>query len=348
MQAHGSDRLRVTEEQRIVLSSRFDKGWTARVAKTLTSPEHPGTAVLCDDEYYEVVEANVQGHGGIRYVLAPWREEHAIRVADRYDEESEARRLAEHAAAETRRKQSAGAWFFGIFLGHLPAIVQERIGFELGLLPVRMTLLSLLLPMGVVAWIAVSTASALVGGTPHAVSPLKIILGGYFFLESAIRFLIVFSQSRPAGSGLGVLLYLLAYGLGPSERMTSPFAASKGTSTFTIPPEEDQALRDELVMKAAYATLLSPAEQRRLEARFDFDYRQHAYGITAVLLLAGIVGVASSLGTLRQGGGISAFFSLLVAGGIAVEQVVRLIALRNGPAGSVFGIVVRPLMKRLL
>ena len=73
----------MTEEGRIVLASRVEKGWTARVAKTLTSPEHPGTAVLCEDQYYEVLEASVQAQGGVRYVLAPWAEEHAIRVADR-------------------------------------------------------------------------------------------------------------------------------------------------------------------------------------------------------------------------------------------------------------------------
>jgi hypothetical protein len=346
MQAYGSDRLRLTEEQRIVLSSRLDKGWTARVAKTLTSPEHPGTAVLCGDEYYEVVEASVQAQGGVRYVLAPWREEHAIRVTDRYDEESEAKRIAEHTAAEKRRQQARGAALSGIFLGHLPAIVQERIGFELGLLPARMSLLSLLLPMGVVAGIVYSQVGAFMGGRP--VSLPLIGLAGFLLFESTIRFLIVFSQSRPAGSSIGVLLYLLSYAFGPRERMTSPFAASKGMSTFTIPPEPDQTLRDEMVMKAAYATLLTPAEQRRLEARFDFDYRQHAYGITIVLLLAGIVGVASSMTTLRHGGGITAVLSLLVAGAIAVEQLVRLMTLRRGPAGSILGVFVRPLMKRLL
>ncbi|HWS72907.1 MAG TPA: hypothetical protein VN605_12380, partial [Thermoanaerobaculia bacterium] len=253
---------------------------------------------------------------------------------------------AEHAAAETRRKQAAGASLLGIFAGHLPAIVQERMGFELGLLPARMSLLSLLLPMGAVAWIVYSTAAAVMSG--HALSLRLIVVAAYLFAESAIRFLIIFTQSRPAGSAIGVLLYLLAYAFGPRDRMTSPFAASKGSSLFTLPPEEDQVLRDELVMKAAYATLLTPAEQQRLAARFDFDYRRHAYGITSVLLITGIVGVVSSMATLRRGGGISALLALLVAGALALEQVVRLVSLRRGPAGSVLGFFVRPLMKRLL
>ena len=346
MQPHGSDRLRVTEEQRIVLSSRFDKGWVARVAKTLTSPEHPGTAVLCDDEYYEVVEASAQPQGGVRYVLAPWREEHAIRVADRYDEQSEARRIAEHAAEAKRRKQAGAASLLGIFAGHLPAIVQERMAFELGLLAARMSLLSLLPPMGAAAWIVYSQVGAFMAG--RSISVRLIAIAAFLLFESVIRFLIVFSQSRPIGSTIGMLLYLLAYAFGPRDRMTSPFAASKGMGTFTIPPEEDQKLRDEMTMKAAYATLLTPAEQQRLAARFGFDYRQHAYGITVVLLLAGIVGVWSSIATLRHGGGITTVLSLLVAGALAVEQLVRLVTLRRGPAGSILGVFVRPMMKRLL
>jgi hypothetical protein len=349
MQPFGSDRLRVTDDQRIVLSSRIDKGWTARVPKTLTSSEHPGTAVLCNDEYYEVVEASVQPQGsGFRYVLVPWREEHAIRVADRYDEESEARRIAEHAAGQRRDRQARGATFLGIFAGHLPAVVQERMAFELGFLPARFSLLSLLLPMGVVAWVVYSTASGVIGGTPHPLSPLKILLGAYLFAESAFRFSIIGTQSRPVGSAAGVLLYLLAYAAGPKDRMTSPFAVSKGLALFTLPREEDQALRDEMVMKAAYATLLTPAEQHRLAARFDFDYRRHAYGIAWVLLVIGVIGAGSAIATLRHGVRVTAILSLAAGAALAVEQLVRLIALGRGPAGSALAIFVRPLMKRLL
>ena len=346
MQPLGSDRLRVVDGSRFVLSSRIDKGWTARVEKTLTSPEHPGTAVLCGEEYYEVVEAAVQPAGGIRYVLAPWTEEHAIRVADRYDEESEAHRLAEHAAAERRRKQAGSASLLALLAGHLPAIVQERMSFELGLLPARMSLYSLLLPMGLVAWLVYSSVSGLMAGV--ALAPWKIVVGGFLFAESMFRFAIIVTQSRPAGSSLGVLLYLLAYAVGPRERMTNPFAHSKGMGTFQLAPEEDQLLRDEMVMKAPYATLLSAAEQRRLEARFDFDHRRYAYGVAFALLVAGIIGAASSIATLRHGGGVTAVLSLIVAGGIALEQLVRLAALSRGPAASVLAFLVRPLMKRLL
>ena len=41
--------------------------WQARVAKTLTSPEHPGTAIFWDDAIFEVVSAELQPQGAVRY-----------------------------------------------------------------------------------------------------------------------------------------------------------------------------------------------------------------------------------------------------------------------------------------
>src|SRR5437868_10565469 len=96
MQAFGSDRVRSGDGEQIVLSSRLSKGWTPRVEKTLTSAEFPGTAVLWEEQYYEVVSAEPLPQGGVRYVLEPWRERHAMRLTDRYDADSEAHRVEEN------------------------------------------------------------------------------------------------------------------------------------------------------------------------------------------------------------------------------------------------------------
>src|SRR5258706_16040637 len=84
MQAFGSDRVRVADDGRVLLSSRVGKGWTTRVEKTLTTAEFPGTAVLWSYAYYEVVDAEPLPSGGVRYTLLPWRDAHAMRVVDRY------------------------------------------------------------------------------------------------------------------------------------------------------------------------------------------------------------------------------------------------------------------------
>src|SRR5215212_6577945 len=126
MRAFGSDRVRVADDGRVILASRIPKGWHPRVAKTPTQAEHPGTAVLWDDEYYEVVEVSMPPQGACRYVLTPWRDEHAMRVTDRYDEESEAQRVAEHRAALAHETKRKAANALGVLTGHLPARVQEH------------------------------------------------------------------------------------------------------------------------------------------------------------------------------------------------------------------------------
>ena len=79
MLTHGSDRARQAGDK-VILHSAIAKGWTPRVAKTLTSAEHPGTAVLWEEQFYEVIEATPQQSGGVRYVLASWRDDQTIRV----------------------------------------------------------------------------------------------------------------------------------------------------------------------------------------------------------------------------------------------------------------------------
>src|SRR2546423_137213 len=109
MQTFGTDRVRVADDGRFLLSSRLDKGWQPRVPKTMTKSEFPGTAVLWEAAYYEVVESESLPGGGVRYTLEPWREQHAMRVVDRYDAESEAARLGEHRLAIRRETGRRGA-----------------------------------------------------------------------------------------------------------------------------------------------------------------------------------------------------------------------------------------------
>src|SRR5204862_4742451 len=96
MQAYGSDRLREGDDGQLILLSRLPKnGWTPRVEKTLTTAEFPGTAVLWEEQFFEVVTADPLPQGGVRYVLPPWRAHHAMRLTARYDPETEAQRVEE-------------------------------------------------------------------------------------------------------------------------------------------------------------------------------------------------------------------------------------------------------------
>ncbi|MEO8036046.1 MAG: hypothetical protein ABI837_16545, partial [Acidobacteriota bacterium] len=92
MQAFGADRVRAGNGEQRILFARRSKGWLPRVPKTLTTAEYPGSAILWDERFFEVVTADPAPAGGVRYVLEPWPENHIIRVSEPYDAASEERR----------------------------------------------------------------------------------------------------------------------------------------------------------------------------------------------------------------------------------------------------------------
>ena len=210
MRPYGRDRLRKGEGERLILLCPRSKGWTPRVPRTLIRSEHPGTAILWEERYFEVVAEELSGES-VRYVLEPWREEHAIRITDAYDEASEARREEEYRAAVRRRAARRTVNLFGIFTGHLPAAVQEQLGSELGVLPTRLTLLSLLLSLAFEIFTVNMIVRAVMARSPIPLIPAA--LAAYVALESWIRIHIVLGQSRPVGSAAGFILYSLFYAL---------------------------------------------------------------------------------------------------------------------------------------
>lgn len=347
MRAIGTDRVRVMTDGRIVLASRFPKGWQARVPKTLTTPEHPGTAVLWDGEYYEVVEVAPMPPSGSRYVLDKWREEHAIRVSSVYDEANEAQRLAEYHAALRRERQRIGATFGGLFVGHLPAVVQEAMASELGILPVRLTMLSLLVSFAIFASIIFYMVAEVTNG--HPMPPLLVILAAAQLGEMSLRYLVVMSQQRPIASSLGFLGYTLLYALAGRGRWTSPFARETGLSTASVlPPEPDQQLRDAFIIREPMVTLLPARDQELLARRFDYDHRRQGYAVAWGFLIFALLGIGTSIATLKHhGASLSALLSLGAALFIAIEQPLRMIEMRTRPAGSVIGHLVRPFVRRL-
>jgi len=338
VRAFGSDRIRRRDGERLVLASRLSKGWVPRAEKTLTSAEFPGTAVLWEEQYFEVVDARALPQGGVEYELEPWRDHHVMRVVEAYDEPSEAKRVAEHRAHLNREKHRKTANLLAIFTGHLPAVVQNRMAEELGLLPVRLTWMSILSMYLAVAGCMMWIVSYVLR---HSPPPFALILVTAFLgVETTARFAVAYTQSRPIGSSIGLFSYI-TWWLLTGRRTTSPFAVEKGFDVRISDAPEDVELRDLLMVREPFLTLLSPSEQQRLSERWGYDYRRHSSGIAIAILVFAALGIASSL----HRGALVAF---LVAAGIAVEQVLRLAALRRGPAGSVFGVLVRPFVRRLL
>ena len=345
MLTFGSDRVRVVGEK-VFLYSPISKGWNPRVPRTNTRSEHPGTAVLWDEKYFEVVSAELAEGGGVRYVLLPWREEHVFRVFDHYDAESETRRIEDFNAALKQRKHSTATRLFSVVLGHLPAPVQNRLANEYGVSATSMTLMSILptiVLLGICAWLYVDATMKQV--------PSPVPLGLWLFimamlLDSGIRFMVVMLQSRAQGSLPGSILYSILWNLMP-QRLPSP-VAERGRGIFTLDPDEEVAARDAIRLRAPLFTFLTPQEQRHLAQRFGFDYREHAKAPAIIILIGALLGAITSFIEVRDTGGTSALLSMIIAGFLTIEQVVRLLALPTRPAGSVLGVLVRPFVRDYL
>jgi len=348
VRAYGQDRLREEADGTLLLSCRRPKpGWQEQKPRTPTSAEFPGTTVLWEEQYYEVVEIDSLPQGGVRYRLLPWRDEHAIRTIERYDGEMEAHRLGEHSRGISRVRKRKTANLVGMFTGHLPALVQEELGSELGVLPARLTLLSLIPPFGIVSFTVMFIVDRIQSNLSVPVWTIVVLI--YLGFEMAIRFLVVWTQSRPIGSTAGFAAYLVWYLLNPNRRKSvSPFAEAKGSGILKTEPSAEQAAKDAFAVREPLVTLLTPQEQARAAERYGYDYRRLARKVSLLLLVVGVVGVVSSAMSLSEGFRLSALLALLTGGAIAVEQLVRLPALRQRPAGSFLAFVVRPLTRKLV
>lgn len=333
---------------KVILHSRLSKGWVPRAEKTLTSAEFPGTAVYWDEQYYEVLAADLLPAGGIRYVLAEWRDEHAIRVSAHYNEDSEVLLAADEAKARRQRRHSLTARIAAMFLGHLPTHVQMHLANELGLFPHRLTLWSIVPVLALAGTGVYIGVGAYMSNRPLPFPDWLIILMAFMLAESAFRYLVAMTQQRAMGSILGTLVYLVVWLVHPNrQRLVSPFTSAKGEGRrMTIAPSAEVEQADALEMRAPLLTLLTPAEQILLAERFGFDYRKHAYGITWALLVCAALGVASMIPKATES--FSAFVSLVCAGFVVLEQTMRLLAFKRGPAGSIFGALVRPFARDLL
>jgi hypothetical protein len=206
--AFGTDRLESGADGRAVLVCSTSKGWRPRASGVAARrAEHPGTAVKWDGEIFEVVSAEPVAGGGIRYEIAPWRQEVAIRSLERYDAESEGARADERHWREQAVRRRRLSILLAPLLGHLPGPVQEAMEHEFGAPANAMTASSALplLVLGIIGLLGHFVQ--MLGGSlaPLPQPPLPLSL--YLFGESALRLALVATQSRPAGSIPGAVLY---------------------------------------------------------------------------------------------------------------------------------------------
>jgi len=156
--------------------------------------------------------------GDVRYSLAPWDETQAIRVLEQYDALTEAARARVRIGRAGAVKKRRAAILLSPVLGHLPGDVQERMESEFGAPANTMTVISALplLVIGILGAFAGFVLAA--GGSPEPLPELPLPLSLYLVGESYVRLSIVATQSRPAGSLPGFLLYAAWSALGRRRR----------------------------------------------------------------------------------------------------------------------------------
>jgi hypothetical protein len=306
---------------------------------------HPGTAVRWEDDLWEVVSAEGVAGGGVRYELEPWDDRHAIRVLLPYDETSEAEREADGRDLARRRGLRRLALLLAPLAGLLPGRAQERLETELGLRATTLTLASVPAPMAVGTFALLMTlasgfgAGVRIGGP--AFEPLLPLLA-WLLPESLLRLGVAMGQGRPIGSVLGLPLYPLA-------RWTGLVEAPPAVAGVEAPGEE-RLHADRYLMLEPLLSFLPAADQLRLQRERGFAPvtwgRRTAWFL---LVYPGLTAPAHALDLLARSGGLPSLVLLILAAGLAVEQVVRLRALSRGePAPSVLGRLVAPFARPLL
>jgi len=346
----GRDQLRYKED-RLILFSPIPKAWKGREARGTPRSDFPGTAVLWEGVQYEVVRVTAQ-KGGWRYELSVWNEAETIRTREVYDAASEAVREKEYREAierETKRKKYLALM---PLLGLLSPPTQRRFEDQYGILATRSTLVSsaVFLAVGISSLVLFLAAAvdrkAKVETFATAIPSFILMAGAYLFFESLLRLGAALMMGRPFGSlygYLGELIYRLIKG-----KQSRP-APEKGYSVRATPADPDQALLDEYGVREPFISLLSPGEQLKFQRAFAFDFVRWGLLSSVAILVTACFGLLSGIAGLVNG--TFSFWdacSLLIAGGLVWEQVMRLKKIsRKEPAGSVLGVLVRPWIRKL-
>lgn len=337
----GSDRLEPASEGRLYLFARHAKGWRPRTEKSRLTPEHPGTAVRWEEQVFEVLDVDSLAAGEIRYTLALWDEQHAIRVVESYDEANETRLQRERESQERDQRHRWALLLLMPLLGLLPASEQEEIENRYAVPATRLTIVSAV-PLVLLGsfCLAMMWAAALFG--PTSVPLWLIQLGQYFWIESLVRISISITQGRPIGSVLGWVAFTAAQ-FRRGER------SSAGPASPREAPSPERAAQDSFHLMEPFLSFLDAADQAKLKELFGFDGVRWGKVTAIVILVAvGPLCLAAIFGLLSAPK-FSDVLLLAATGTLAVEQALRLGKLSRGLAApSLLGFLFRPRARRLL
>ncbi len=202
MRAFGTDRTETGAGETIILVCAAPKSWAPRGERTLTTAEYPGTAVEWDGSLFEVLRADPTPGGGMRYHLGPWKEGHAIRRMERYDEVTESIREGERRDRSRDLGKRRLAILLAPLAGLLPGEIQKKMERDFGAPALGMTVVSAL-PLFVVGFLGLfrfmvgSAGGAL--AFPGWLAP-SFPIAAYLFGESALRLASAIAGGEPMGT----------------------------------------------------------------------------------------------------------------------------------------------------
>lgn len=340
------------EGGRYRIVSPIPKRWRPSRPATKTSAEFPGTAVAWDGALWEVLSCEESESASSRYVLAPWREHHAIRLTVDYDDASEVALEAARRKDAKRRSMSTALVAAGLITGHFPAHVQKEIESEYGFIATRLTLISLFTQ---VVFAAIAFSGLPIDGLPGPKWPLSIIaLGALALNESLLRGWYSLLRNQPIGSIEGLLVWALLCVVSPRARQFDQAARREAdrqrSTTSVLPPDEYIRERDAYAIREPFLALLPREAQEQLAATFGFDAREWGIKSAATIAALSAAGVVSAV--LKIVDKVSTFdtwLSLVLAASLLIEQLKRFLEIRRGiAAGSILGTFVRPFCTGLL
>jgi hypothetical protein len=314
------------------------------VEKTRLTPEHPGTAVRWDGQIFEVLDVDALEGGGVRYTLALWDEQHAIRVVDSYDEATEAGRQHEREVRARRERHRLLSLVLAPLLGLLPADVQQQIENDYAMPGTRLTIVSAVPLLLFGAFSLVAMWLVVFNGPELLPFPLTL-LGVYFWIESLVRLTVCMTQGRPVGSILGSLPWGLMELI---QGLRGKHAPARGAPHPESPSSERDA-QDSFHLLEPVLSFLDVGDQATLHELFGFDGVRWGR-ITAIVLLVAVGPLlVATVGGMLLAPAPGDVLLLLVTGVLFFEQVFRLAKLaRGGLAPSLLRFLVRPLARRLL
>lgn len=316
-------------------------GWRPRRAATGTLGELAGTAVALDGELYEVTRAEPAARGtGWSYWLRPWDEQEPVRGLVSYGAEEVAREAAARVARQRRQGASALLVVAAPVVGLLPAADQRRLEVDFGFPAARATLLGAVLALG-------TAFAVLVLGLAQNVSPQPdakfawaadaVPAALYFAVESWVRLWSALQLGEPMGS-LPVWL--------PVSVLRALRAPAR------VADARERRARREMWVETLepFLGLLDESTQEQLARSFpQLDAHR---GTRASILGAGAFAAVSLLVAalhLATEPRLGDVLVLVVAGALGIEAWSRHLGWRRGQIrGSVIGLVLRPLARRLL